>query len=602
VAELQAATADPVQERAAAGVASGSGGPLPHQDRIQASFGRHDVGHIESHVGGEAARAAADIGARAYATGNQVAFASQPDLHTAAHEAAHVVQQRGGVQLKDGVGRAGDAYEQHADAVADRVVAGQSAEALLDQMASSGTGGDRAASGPVQLESDSARSEKALLDLKARRERGENIPEREQAREELGALATTQGDIDKDAPKATGSEIANIHTRVLADIVKIEAARAIGYLNAVTALNAKGLDKAADYSAFATAMGGNLLWALSGILPAPPLAAIVSRGLMQFFKSAWVHNNAAWTAAVGSVGAMTAQFSGGSPSSSSTSDLKLQMIDHLTSINAAVCDAARHESYLLLAGAVARTPPQQEGDIVSYVADLEVGLRHALYGDIWSKQLNAGGDVDSAKVQRHARDQLLRQYAVANAALDDGQVVATRSMSGCVEVGDAIGLLGGQNALNLQPYELVENQMRTAAADLGCNIRLDGALAAKHLQEGKDVRAGVISFDPWTIFGGQPSRWMAPLHTKNVVECEPSIENEPYMTKGDVGSITSVTLRHADLTGAKIGATLVYSAQRLIFEAEAAAPGRRAQSEQAGSPFISTDVPDHFRIIYTVKP
>jgi hypothetical protein len=52
-------------------------------------------------------------------------------LHTAAHEAAHIVQQRQGVHLKGGVGEVGDAYEQHADAVADRVVAGQSAADLL---------------------------------------------------------------------------------------------------------------------------------------------------------------------------------------------------------------------------------------------------------------------------------------------------------------------------------------------------------------------------------------------------------------------------------------------------------------------------------------
>jgi hypothetical protein len=43
-----------------------------------------------------------------------------------------VVQQRGGVQLKGGVGEADDAYERNADAVADRVVAGRSAEDLLD--------------------------------------------------------------------------------------------------------------------------------------------------------------------------------------------------------------------------------------------------------------------------------------------------------------------------------------------------------------------------------------------------------------------------------------------------------------------------------------
>jgi hypothetical protein len=71
------------------------------------------------------------MGAQAYATGNHVAFAAPPDLHTAAHEAAHVVQQRAGVQLKGGVGEAGDPYERNADAVADRVVQAKSAEDLL---------------------------------------------------------------------------------------------------------------------------------------------------------------------------------------------------------------------------------------------------------------------------------------------------------------------------------------------------------------------------------------------------------------------------------------------------------------------------------------
>src|SRR5947207_2443000 len=57
---------------------------------------------------------------------------------TAAHEAAHVVQQRGGVSLKGGIGAEGDEYEQHADAVADQVVAGRSAEGLLDRFAPAG--------------------------------------------------------------------------------------------------------------------------------------------------------------------------------------------------------------------------------------------------------------------------------------------------------------------------------------------------------------------------------------------------------------------------------------------------------------------------------
>lgn len=118
---------------------SGASSALPHAARIQASFGRHDVSGIEAHVGGQASAASEAMGAQAFATGNSVAFASQPSLHTAAHEAAHVVQQRGGVQLKGDVGQVGDAYEQHADAVADAVVAGQSAEGLLDEMAGDGS-------------------------------------------------------------------------------------------------------------------------------------------------------------------------------------------------------------------------------------------------------------------------------------------------------------------------------------------------------------------------------------------------------------------------------------------------------------------------------
>ncbi len=121
---------------------SGAGGSLPHLGAIQQSFGSHDVSGVSAHTDGAASKATASMGAEAYATGNSVAFASSsPSLHTAAHEAAHVVQQRAGVHLKGGVGEVGDSYEQHADAVADRVVQGKSAESLLSQMAPGGGGG-----------------------------------------------------------------------------------------------------------------------------------------------------------------------------------------------------------------------------------------------------------------------------------------------------------------------------------------------------------------------------------------------------------------------------------------------------------------------------
>ena len=53
--------------------------------------------------------------------GDKIAFASAPSLHTAAHEAAHVVQQRAGVSLSGGIGKEDDQYEKNADAIADRV-------------------------------------------------------------------------------------------------------------------------------------------------------------------------------------------------------------------------------------------------------------------------------------------------------------------------------------------------------------------------------------------------------------------------------------------------------------------------------------------------
>ena len=115
--------------------------PLPFSDTLQRVFGRHDVSSIQAHTGPEAAASAHVMGAKAYATGDHVVLGRGADLHTVAHEAAHVVQQRRGVQLQGGLGATGDAYERHADAVADRVVAGMSAKDLLDQGAVSGAPG-----------------------------------------------------------------------------------------------------------------------------------------------------------------------------------------------------------------------------------------------------------------------------------------------------------------------------------------------------------------------------------------------------------------------------------------------------------------------------
>ena len=123
----------------AAGGVSGASGLLPHIHTIQRLFGGHDIRGVKASVGGSAAVAAKQLGAQAYTTGNSIAFRDEPDLHTAAHEAAHVVQQRAGVQLSGGMGDVGDVYERHADAVADRVVRGEPAQELLGEIRAGST-------------------------------------------------------------------------------------------------------------------------------------------------------------------------------------------------------------------------------------------------------------------------------------------------------------------------------------------------------------------------------------------------------------------------------------------------------------------------------
>lgn len=118
-----------------------AGGALPHAERIQAAFGRHDVSGVRAQVGGDAEPASEEIGALAYTIGDRVGFRREPDVRLAAHEAAHVVQQRNGAKLAGGVGREGDAYERNADEVAERVARGESAEPLLDGIAGRGDDG-----------------------------------------------------------------------------------------------------------------------------------------------------------------------------------------------------------------------------------------------------------------------------------------------------------------------------------------------------------------------------------------------------------------------------------------------------------------------------
>ena len=131
--------------------------PLTHLDTLQRAFGRHDIRGMREHTGPAAELALEALGAEGYTRGGRMAVAGSPDLYIQAHEAAHGVQQAAlgdRMPLPDGIGVAGDQYEQQADAVAQAVLRGESAQPLLDQVAAGPTQVEAAsvcAAAPVQM-------------------------------------------------------------------------------------------------------------------------------------------------------------------------------------------------------------------------------------------------------------------------------------------------------------------------------------------------------------------------------------------------------------------------------------------------------------------
>jgi len=122
------------------------GQPLDGTTRaLMESRFNHDFSHVRVHAENRAAESARSISALAYTVGSDVVFGAgqfAPHSHEGrkliAHELTHVVQQRSGVQLPDDVGKVGDRYEQRADAVAARVVAGEPVKDLLGRTSSGG--------------------------------------------------------------------------------------------------------------------------------------------------------------------------------------------------------------------------------------------------------------------------------------------------------------------------------------------------------------------------------------------------------------------------------------------------------------------------------
>jgi hypothetical protein len=122
----------PITDAVATAVQSpGPGQPLPSPtlNRIEPYLGA-DLSGVRIHADSAAGRAANSLQARAFTHGNDIFLGkneSPSDIGLMAHEATHVIQQRGGAitrtQAQSSMGAPGDALEREADAVADKVTA-----------------------------------------------------------------------------------------------------------------------------------------------------------------------------------------------------------------------------------------------------------------------------------------------------------------------------------------------------------------------------------------------------------------------------------------------------------------------------------------------
>ena len=183
------------------------GRPLTHLDALQQAFGRHDIRGMREHTGPVAGLALEALEAEAYTCGGRMAIAGSPNLYTQAHEAAHGVQQAAlgdRMPLPDGIGVAGDQYEQQADAVAQAVLSGESAQPLLDQVAAEPTQVKAASvcdSAPVQMK---GKKDKNNKDDKPEDEYEHGMPALETASLEMINLI---GNSDLSAPSESSIEL-----------------------------------------------------------------------------------------------------------------------------------------------------------------------------------------------------------------------------------------------------------------------------------------------------------------------------------------------------------------------------------------------------------
>ncbi len=327
-----------------------------------------------------------------------------------------------------------------------------------------------------------------------------------------------------------GDPVRGVLSHIENQIGVIQQSRALGYVEAIQSLHSKEMDSLENPDAFYSAMEGNLLWALSGLLPWVGVAASALKGLRGLGKGAaalrdWFSTHPftkdAITTVLGTGGAMYAQFSGGVPKGAKGYDVLEAMKSNLGRINSDLCNHQRRQAPILLLEAMTQNPPSADDDVETYVAAITWGLRQNLYGDVYGKGLNDGELVSGALVQREARNELLRQYVAGSSAISGGKIEASKPVEGHNVVSNAMELItdlqGKKTPLEFRPFELVVNQMRLATAEVGAPVPLDEDQIGARLMAKNGLAIPIPNWDYSVLYGPYPSHW-SQLVSKGVIK------------------------------------------------------------------------------------
>ncbi len=309
-----------------------SGQPLDGATRafMEPRF-RHDFSQVRIHTDRKAAESAHAVNARAYTAGHHIVIAERQHMPSStsenrllAHELAHVVQQ------------------------------GQSKGAVQATIR-------------TQQEMTSYRIQRDLAS-DIRKESGRPASERTPGL--LGQLETTaRTEADAAFQKTIGGtqlavgvtgRATQIINHVSLELSRLESARARGYQQAVSAIIGSLTMSNDQASAFWRAFAGNTLWALSGLVPllGPVFGGARIAGLTAgaggVLNASVVRNflntegRTLASTLVGLVGAETAQFSSGVPSSAPNLPATMQVIQtKFTDINTRIMTHYRSEAFAL---------------------------------------------------------------------------------------------------------------------------------------------------------------------------------------------------------------------------------------------------------------